>query len=237
MPLRSNKRLLLKPPLDHHRTMASQAKPKSTFKMSPHLPLLGFNVLVAPLNKIKSSKSGPNFNSPLLGNVHQLCGAIDASTKMAPDISSVIRGLLQKQQISPEASDVYLRNIVSLQRYNYAFKKFWSFCHVRNVDLSTATLPEIASELQLMSTIYSSESKNAYAALLKIPGLDQLKFSPLLQNCKTQWQTSIPKYATFWEPEHLIKQLLNSPLNWKNVTQVRDRLIISLRIFIFVQEH
>ena len=125
----------------------------------------------------------------------------------------------------------YLRGIKSLQRYDLAFKKFWAFCKVHNFDMSTATIPEVAAQLQLMATYFPSESKNVYSALLKIPGLDQLRFSPLLQACKKLWQKSAPKYATFWDPEPKIQQLMKEPLDINNVSQVRDRLIMSWRFF------
>ena len=125
----------------------------------------------------------------------------------------------------------YLGGIKSLQRYNFAFKKFWAFCKAKNLCLNTSNLSEVAAHLQQMNAYFPSECKNVYAALLKIPGLDQLRFHPLLQNCKKSWNKSVPKYATFWSPEPIIKKLLLEKLDWNNILQIRERLIISLRFF------
>ena len=200
MPTLRSRPLLCQPALDNHRSLVTSPEEESPHNMSVHMPLLGFNVLVAPLNKIGASHSPSNIGSPLVGAIQELLGRVNATAKMAPPLHSVIRGFLQGQQVSDEATVAYLRGIKSLQRYDFAFKKFWAFCKVHNFDMSTATIPEVAAQLQLMATYFPSESKNVYSALLKIPGLDQLRFSPLLQACKKLWQKKCPKICHLLGP-------------------------------------
>ena len=199
--------------------------------MPVNMPLLGFNVLVAPLNKALAPQGPTIFNSTFSGDVSQLSRAVHATSQMAPNISDIIREILQGQQITDEAQKSYLDSINSLSRYNFAFKRFWGFCKLKNLPINQASMAQVASNLQLMNNYFPTDCKNVYAALLKIPGFDQLRFHPLLNNCKKQWQKSIPKYATFWSPEPVIQKLLREPLDFKNVSQVRDRLILSLRFF------
>ena len=170
--------------------LAAASEGQSSHNMSVHMPLLGLNVLVALLNKIGASFGSPNNNQPLPGDVQELFRAVNAGTKVAPGLHSVIRSILQRQQVSDEAIVAHLAGIKSLQRYDYSFKKIWTFCKAKNFDMSTASTAELAAQLQLMNSYFPSEGKNVYAALLKIPGWDQLAFHPVLKSCKRAWQKS-----------------------------------------------
>ena len=81
-----------------------------------------------------------------------------------------------------------------------------------------------------MSKVSPHEARNAYSALLLIPGWESLRFVQLIKLCKREWGTSVPKYADFWDAKTILGKILCEPLNWHDVQQVRDRAIILLRL-------
>ncbi len=65
----------------------------------------------------------------------------------------------------------------------------------------------IAGQIQKVALISPSEAKFAYSALLLISGLESLKFSPLLKQCKREWNASIAKYSDFWDAQEVFTKL------------------------------
>ena len=75
---------LCKPPLDNNCKMAAQTFGKSRDNVLNNSSLLGWNLVVAPINTITSEEISSNFGGPQVGNVLQLPGRGDASYEMAP---------------------------------------------------------------------------------------------------------------------------------------------------------
>ena len=69
------------------------------------------------------------------------------------------------------------------------------------------------------------------------PGFDQLRFCTLLKKVKTVWNTSTVRYPMFWSAENLLLRLKSSPMSWQKICQVRDRLILVLRILMLMRSH
>ena len=67
------------------------------------------------------------------------------------------------------------------------------------------SLLEIATLIVRLSLINKNHARNCYSALLLIPGLDQLRFSPLLKQCKRNWNQGVPKYPAFYSAADLYK--------------------------------
>jgi len=89
---------------------------------------------------------------------------------------------------------------------------------------------QLASQILYINTFSPAQARNAYSAMILIPCWDQLRFCPLLLQCKRTWNYSQAKYSTFWDADILLKTLLAQYLDWKSVEQVRNRLIIVCRI-------
>ena len=94
---------------------------------------------------------------------------------MAPDLHNIVREGLQAKQVSTEAANSYMKDLKSLPRYNRAFKLFWAFCTLKNVSATTATLTEVASLLLQFENVLPTQGRCAYAALLLVPGLEQIR--------------------------------------------------------------
>ena len=98
----------------HNWKMASQVKAKQAFNMHDDNPLLGFSLMVAPVNKTTGQGYPGIPNPPLSWDVQKLLGGIYATSQVAPNLCDVIRGGLQAKQVSAEAADAYLKSLKSL---------------------------------------------------------------------------------------------------------------------------
>ena len=53
---------------------------------------------------------------------------------------------------------------------------------------------------------------------------------PFCPHSKKDWSKGTPKYAHFWNPRHLVRQLVDTPLN-DSIDDMRTRLILCCRLF------
>ena len=151
---------------------------KPTHKVYDDNTLLGWSTMVAPTSKIAVPPHTSIFNSPLLGNVQKLPGGINATAKVAPSLCSVIRKTLEGKQIKTEDIDTYLKQNKSLGRYDSAFRTLWAICVERNITLDNVSIYHLASQILFLNKYSPSQARNAYNAMLLIPGWDQLRFCP-----------------------------------------------------------
>ena len=114
--------------------------------------------------------------------------------------------------------------------YDQAFRKLCAFSKLRGIDPLSLSVHEIAGHIQAMCNLSASEARHAYSALLLIPGFEYLRFSPLRKQCKRVWNVSRPKYADFWDASLAFKKLQQQCLDWNSVAQIRNRLIMVLRL-------
>lgn len=75
-----------------------------------------------------------------------------------------------------------------------------------------------------------SQARNAYAGMLLIPGYSALRFLDMLKACKKQWNTSTPKYSSFFDAGKLLLSLEQEGLNWQSISELRTRLIVTWRL-------
>ena len=104
---------------------------------------------------------------------------MDAKASMALSFSDCVRQVLQAPKIWPPAVQTCLQGLKCLSRYEKRFPKFRAFCSLHGAQFCDVTLPQGAGYLLQFAGIFPSESKFVYASLLKIPGWDQLKYSPV----------------------------------------------------------
>ena len=130
-----------------------------------------------------------------------------------------------------EDIDTFLSTTKTWERYDSAFKILWGVCVHRNMRLETMTLQQMAGNILFLNKYSPAQARNAYSALLLLPGWEQLRFCNLLGACQRTWNSSQSKYTTFWDAEQLLKKLVQEPLDWNSIPQVRDRLIIVSRLF------
>ena len=191
--------------------------------------ILGWDNLVAPVNSIASSGDPGHFDKPTVGAFPELPGPGHASYKMAPPLCQVVREALQRKQVSSENITLYLSKFKDFGRYDKAFRSLWAFCLEGGDDPNTLSIEGGAGWLLKLAQVKPNEARNAYSALLLVPGWESLKFSPLIKKCKTLWSISVPKYADFWDAKSVIIKLRGQFLDWNSIAQVRDRCNLVLR--------
>ena len=169
--------------------MAPEAKSQPTHKVPFHLPLLGFNHMVAPINKTTHPKHSNVFGGGLSRALHQLPWDFDAQTKVAPSLCAVIRGFMEGKQISAEAIQSFLDQNKSMGRYDPSFKRLWVLIKSQGVAPQHATLGQVASAIIKLHHLSPGQAKNAYRGRLLLPGFSALRFQPLLNPSKKFWPT------------------------------------------------
>ena len=103
---------------------------------------------------------------------------------MEPPLYTVIRTVLERREVSIEGIQTYLQQLGSLERYDNAFNWLWFCLLPAPKDPLKASLDEISDALVNLNSSLPNQARNAYAACLLIPGLEQLTFHPLLQKFK-----------------------------------------------------
>ena len=221
--------LLCQSSLENYKQVAKQIKGKQAFDMLNNNPILGFKCMVAPTNENAKKGVSSTLNTPISWDVQKLLGRINASTPLAPSLHSIIRKGMESKQIPPKTVDTYLKSLTSIARYDRAFKLFWAFAKEKDISATEATLDQVAGLLLDFDKLMPSQARHAYASLILIPGLGQLAFNPLLRQVKKQWNTSSPRYASFYNAQNPVQSLARQPLNWNDISQVREILILSCR--------
>ena len=226
----SSQRNLCQSPLENHPTLAHKIKRKPTPKMSHGHTLLGWKCMVAPTNKTAlEGYTSPNSETKV-GTFSRLPGPKDASYQMAPPLPDIIRQSMERKQVSSENIRIHLTRIKSLQRYDQAFRKLWAFMVENGTSPLNCPMEEVAIFITRMASLSLHEARNAYSACIFIPELDSLRFSKTLQPIKRLWNFSPPKYQDFWDGKDVLQKLATTPINWSSIVQVRDRLIITMRL-------
>ena len=226
-----NQFLLCQPPLVSNRQVVASPEGTQACNLHDDNPLLGFSCMVAPTNQTSGQGDQSISNPPIPGNVQELLGRTYATSQVAPDLHNIIRKGLQAKQVSNEAADTYLKTLKSLPRYNRAFKLFWAFCTLKNVHATDATMTEIASMVLHFDQVMPTQGRYAYAALLLVPGMEQLQFNPLLRQQKRKWNSSQTRYVSFFNARDPVEKLAVMPLQWNNIEQLRLRLLLCCRFF------
>ena len=230
VPLGGGYRNIRKPPMDCNSALAAQIAGKPASEMSTDLPLLGFCHMVAPINQTAHAQNTSFSGTSFSGNVSKLPGAVYATSQVAPSLHFVVRKMLEEQQASPEAIQSFLDRSKSLPRYDGAFRTLWGLLKVDGIDPLHASLTQVASAIVRLHSFSKAQARNAYSAMLLVPGFSQLRFVPLLAPYKKEWNSNVERYGTFWNPAALIRNVAVSFLNWASVLAVRDRLILMCRL-------
>ena len=123
------------------------------------------------------------------------------------------------------------------QRYESAFKLLWGLCVHRKMTFAQMTLEQMAGNILYLNKFSVAQARNAYSALLTLPGWEQLRFCHLLQSCKRKWNTTQPKYSTFWDATTLLKKTGQHAVKLELYTRSKRQTHFSLQITTTAQEH
>ena len=229
LPLGQFQGRLRQPPVVSGGAVAAPVEGRKTNSVPLCVPLLGFSQVVAPVNQIAHSQNAMLFDKALQRNVLQLSQSVHEKSKVAPSLFNVVRGFLEKQQVPPEVADDFIQRNQSLVRYDTAFRLLWAVLADRQIQPEAASVHDVAAGIVCLFSASPAQARNAYSAMLMLPGFGSLRFHSLLAPYRRRWNTSLQKYAVFWDPSPILQELAQVPLE-NSVGGLRDRLIILLRI-------
>ena len=225
----NNTRLLCQSPLVSHRTMVATFKTKSSGEMPHHSALVGFHQLVAPSSEAARSSLPHHPSFALQRSIKELPRTVHAYAKVAPDLHSAFRFLLEERGVPNHPH--YDTPPKKFERYCSAWKLLFGLLKSQNINPLKASKNQVASAIATLFEYSVAQSRNAYAALTCLPGFSDIRFHPLLQHCNKAWSQSEAKYAYFWDPSNVLHKLKDTPLDWTSIPQVRTRLLLIFRFF------
>ena len=209
-------------------TMDTSPETKSGASVPAGGPILGFNFVVAPINKVAYTRDALLQGGTVLGNVSGFPREIHAEAEMAPDLHIVIRKILEEQKVSPEVAMDYIRRNPSHVTYNKPFKILWALLKAKGIEPRDASNAEIADALVQIFVKNKNMARQAYSGVVLIPGRSDLRFSALLKTYKHSWNLSLQKYADFWNPQDSLMKMAVATCP-TGIKDTRDRLVIVLR--------
>ena len=176
--------LLCPPPLEGDLPMVETSKNAPPRQVLGGVTSMGWCSMVAPTSKT-ARPWYPNFANPSSASVvSELLGRAHAKAKVAPDLSTFIRRVLESQKVQTEAINLFLGQHKSLDRYNNAFKLLWGLATENKVDILTCPISQLAAQIIALHALSPAQARNAYSGLILIPGFDQLRFSPLFSSAR-----------------------------------------------------
>jgi hypothetical protein len=97
-------------------------------------PLLGFQHMVAPVNKTEKPPHSLPKNTAIPRDVHQLLGGENAPPQVAPPLPDLLRKILEGRKIQNKTIDHFLSRNKSLKRYSSSFKLLWETLVLGGID-------------------------------------------------------------------------------------------------------
>ena len=138
---------------------------------------------------------------------------------------------MEGRQIKTATIDDFLaKKKLSLKRYSSSFKLLWDILVRGGVPPQSATEDQVADAIIQIFTASPAQARNAYSAVLLIPGYGNLRFHPLLRPYKKSWNTNLEKYGAFWDPTEVLLALQQTPLCSLTEQDLRTHFIISSRL-------
>jgi hypothetical protein len=152
---------------------------------------------------------------------------------VAPPLPDLLRKILEGRKIQNKTIDHFLSRNKSLKRYSSSFKLLWETLVLGGIDPPQATSDQIVDSIIQIFQISPSQARNAYSAVLLIPGVGEgVRFHPLLSPYKKDWNKNIEKYASFWDPLPLLRALQAQSLDTlkRDISSLRTQLILCCRL-------
>jgi hypothetical protein len=188
--------------------------------------------MVAPINKIESPENSMPEDPAIQGHVQKLLGGKNAPPKVAPPLHSLLRECLEGKKVQDATINDFLSRNPSLARYDTAFNLLWLVLSHQGTPPQEATADQIADAIVQIFQYSPAQARNAYSAVLLIPGVGGgVRFHTLLQPYKRLWSTNVKKYGDFWDPYPLLLHLAETSFSvlQQNVSLLRTQLILVFR--------
>ena len=124
--------------------------------------------------------------------------------------------------------DSHIKKLGSPKRYQLAFAVLFAMALRDGLTIDSPS-DSFAGLLLELDSYSSSTARNAYSALLLIPGFQSIRFHPLLSHVRKSWNKHTPKYAAFWDPIPVFWAFINTSYDLSVIKEVRIKLILLWR--------
>ena len=161
---------LRSPPMAASRPVASQASHASASGVHDNRSLMGFRVVVAPMNVLARRAHANPQDSSSGGSVQEYSKGLHAEAQSSPDLHSVIRRVLQDKGYTETQISSHLSKHVPPKRYNTSFALLFAMAVRNNLTIDSPTDAFVGLLIDV-NQFSESHARNAYSALLLIPGL------------------------------------------------------------------
>ena len=110
---------------------------------------------------------------------------------------------------------------------------------LRGIDPPSASTDQVVDCIVQIFQVSPSQARNAYSALLLLPGVGGFRFHPLLTPYKRMWNQNVEKYGHFWDPTPVLHTLMlnDMPLLHSNISLLRTQLILCCRLLCLYRSH
>ena len=98
---------------------------------------------------------------------------------MVPDLHAMLGEVLEQHSAKSQTISTYLKVNAGLKRYSNAFKLLYTIFVQQAINVKGATQAATAGALFQLHKVCHCHARNAYSAVLLIPGYEQVGFHPM----------------------------------------------------------
>jgi hypothetical protein len=118
----------------------------------------------------------------------------------------------------------------------------WGALAQGGVHPTEATPDQIAEGIIKIFQFSPAQARNAYSAIMLLPGVGAgVRFHPLLNPYKKEWNKNVERYGSFWDPEPVLRALMAVPFHSltdpENLQTLRLQLILCCRLLCLYRSH
>lgn len=147
----------------------------------------------------------------------------------------IIRGCFIKRGVPEEAMSILIKSLSSSTQKQYAvtYKKWWSYCKLKNLDLYKV---DIGSTISFLTDLFHSGAsyatlnahRSALSLILDISNSDEVIIKRFLKGT-FKIKPSFPKYASTWDPVNVLNNIKNwYPLSGISLENLTKKLVVLL---------
>lgn len=167
---------------------------------------VSFQSTVALLNKMKKKTGTKILVIPPRGDDQKNLGTINATAKVARGLRNRIRFLLEHKKVPHKDIENVLRTLGPLKCYDTGFRKLFVILQKKRLEPLQVSGQEFSSAFLDLHKLSQADSRCVCASLQCLPGLESIRFHPVLTKIKMERNPPVQRYAAYWDPIPTLKK-------------------------------